>query len=143
MDHHEQLYDEEGNPVISTASNTIIINNQLSERYINKSLCGAGVVYKFCEVLDDILNISQAYEYIDLVALGEIADVMDRTTSETNYLMLEGLKNIKNPGLKVLLEAQSFSLKEKAKPPYIGLTPIDIAFYIAPLLNAITRVGTL
>lgn len=143
LDHHEQLYDEEGNPVISTASNTIIINNQLSERYTNKSLCGAGVVYKFCEVLDDILNISQAYEYIDLVALGEIADVMDRTTSETNYLMLEGLKNIKNPGLKVLLEAQSFSLKEKAKPPYIGLTPIDIAFYIAPLLNAITRVGTL
>ena len=111
--------------------------------YINKSLCGAGVVYKFCEVLDAKLGIKQAQNYMDLVALGEIADVMDRTTIETNYLMLEGLKHIKNEGFKTLLNEQSFSLKEKAIEPYIGLTPIDVAFYIAPLINAITRVGSL
>lgn len=143
LDHHEQLYDTNGNPVISTAPNTIIVNNQLSPHYENKSLCGAGVVYKFCEVLDEILGIHQAQEYMDLVALGEIADVMDRTTTETNYLMLEGLSNIQNKGFQTLLASQSYSLKEKATYPWYGLTPIDIAFYIAPLINAITRVGSM
>ena len=143
LDHHEQEYDKNGKPIISTIPNTIVVNNQLSPHYMNKSLCGAGVVYKFCEVLDDKLGIQQAYNYIDLAALGEIADVMDRTNSETNYIMMEGLKHIHNEGFKTLLEAQAYSLKEKAIMPYTGLTPIDIAFYIAPLINAITRVGTI
>lgn len=143
LDHHSQEYDKNGNPIISKFSNTIVVNNQLSVFYENKSLCGAGVAYKFCEVLDEKLGIEQAKQYIDLAALGEIADVMDRTDVETNYIMLEGLKNIKNKGFKTLVEAQSFSLKEKAIVPYPGLTPIDIAFYIAPLINAITRVGSL
>ena len=143
LDHHEQLYDEQGNPVISDLPNTIVVNNQLSPNYSNKSLCGAGVVYKFCEVLDEILGINQAHNYIDLAALGEIADVMDRTTTETNYIMLEGLRNVRNEGFRTLIEAQSFLLKEKAIFPYPNLSPIDIAFYIAPLINAITRVGTM
>lgn len=143
LDHHEQLYDTKGNPIISTFPNVTVVNNQLSPNYANKSLCGAGVVYKFCEVLDDKLGIKLAKNYIDLVALGEIADVMDRTNIETNYLMMEGLKNIHNEGFRTLIESQAFSLKDKAVSPYIGLTPIDIAFYIAPLINAITRVGTI
>ena len=143
LDHHEQLYDDNGNPVISDLPNTIVVNNQLSPNYVNKSLCGAGVVYKFCEVLDDKLGISLAHNYIDLAALGEIADVMDRTNIETNYIMIEGLKNIHNEGFRTLIESQAYSLKDKAVSPYNGLTPIDIAFYIAPLINAITRVGTI
>ena len=143
LDHHDQLYDEKGNPVVPNVPTAIVVNNQLSPEYYNKSLCGAGVVYKFCEVLDDKLGIDQAYNYIDLAALGEIADVMDRTNLETNYIMMEGLKHIQNEGFRTLIEAQSYSLKDKAVSPYVGLTPIDIAFYIAPLINAITRVGTL
>ena len=143
LDHHPQEYDDNGNPITSNSPNTIVINNQLSPNYQNKSLCGAGIVYKFCEVLDEILGINQASNYLDLAALGEIADVMDRTTIETNYIMLEGLKNIQNKGFKTLIESQAFSLKDKAVAPYNGLTPIDIAFYIGPLINAITRVGSL
>lgn len=143
LDHHSQEYDINGKPIISTSPNTIIVNNQLSSRYANKSLCGAGIIYKFCLVLDDILGIQQAHKYIDLAALGEIADVMDRTNIETNYIIMEGLQHIENKGFRTLLEAQSFSLKEKATYPFIGLTPIDVAFYIAPLINAITRVGTI
>ena len=143
LDHHEQLYDDNGQPVISKFPNTIIVNNQLSPKYMNKSLCGAGVVYKFCEVLDDTLGVELSHNYLDLVALGEIADVMDRTNVETNYLMLEGLSNITNKGFQTLLAAQSFSLKEKAVYPWPDLNPIDIAFYIAPLINAITRVGSI
>ena len=143
LDHHEALLDDNGNPIISNFSNTIVVNNQLSPKYKNKSLCGAGIVYKFCEVLDDILGVELSHNFLDLVALGEIADVMDRTTTETNYLMMAGLKNIKNKGFQTLIESQSFSLKDKAVYPYEGLTTIDIAFYIAPLINAITRVGTI
>ena len=143
LDHHEQQYDKKGKPIISTAKNTVIVNNQLSPAYKNKSLCGAGVVYKFCEVLDEILGIEQAENYLDLTALGEIADVMNRTNTETNYLMLEGLSCIRNEGFQTLIESQSYSLKDKAIYPYDGLTPIDVAFYIAPLINAITRVGSI
>lgn len=143
LDHHLQVYDSDGNPIISTEPRTIVVNNQLSPRYLNKSLCGAGVVYKFCEVLDSLIGINLAYDFIDLVALGEIADVMERTTSETNYIMVEGLKHIKNKGFQTLIESQSYSLKDKAIFPYKNLTPIDIAFYIAPLINSITRMGSM
>lgn len=143
LDHHDQLYDENGNPITSAASRTIVVNNQLSAKYTNKTLCGAGVVYKFCEVLDDILGIHQAQEFLDLAALGEIADVMDRTNIETNYIITEGLQCIENKGFRTLIEAQAFSLKEKAIWPYKNLNAIDIAFYIAPLINALMRVGTM
>ena len=143
LDHHDQLYDEHGAAVKSDVETAIVVNNQLSPKYDNKSLCGAGVVYKFCEILDELLGINQAHKYIDLAALGEIADVMDRTDVETNYIMLEGLKNIHNEGFRALIESQAYSLKDKAVSPYVGLTPIDVAFYIAPLINAITRVGTI
>lgn len=143
LDHHEIPKDDNGKEILPDSRYAIVVNNQLSPRYDNKSLCGAGVVYKFCQVLDSKLGIKQAQNYIDLAALGEIADVMDRTNIETNYIMMEGLKNIKNKGFRTLIEAQSFSLKDKAVYPYKNLTPIDIAFYIAPLINAITRVGTM
>lgn len=143
LDHHTTPQDDDGNDILPNSQYAIVVNNQISPNYENKSLCGAGIVYKFCEVLDEELGINQAYKYIDLAALGEIADVMDRTDIETNYIIMEGLKNIRNKGFQTLIEAQSYSLKDKAIYPYEGLTPIDIAFYIAPLINAITRVGTL
>ena len=62
-----------------TPSNAIIINNQLSPNYSNKSLCGAGVVYKFCEVLDDILGINLSKEFIDLDELIEKQEEKSRT----------------------------------------------------------------
>lgn len=124
-------------------SSAVVINNQQSKNYSNKYLCGAGVVYKFCEALDDYFGIKKAHDFIDLAALGEIADVMSKTNCETNYIMEEGLCNIKNGGIRALIEEQCFSLKDKARYPYNGLTTTDIAFYIAPLLNAIVRVGSL
>lgn len=139
LDHHSLPEDYD---MSKTPDNTIVVNNQLSENYSNKSLCGAGVTYKFCQVLDDLLGIDLANNFLDLAALGEIADVMSRATSETNYIMMEGLQGIQNKGFIKLLESQSFSLKDKATFPFLGLTPIDVAFYIAPLINAITRVGS-
>ena len=125
-----------------TPSTAIVINTQLSPSYSNKSLCGAGMTYKFCEVLDDILGINNAVSYLDLAALGEIADVMSRATSETNYIITQGLKNVKNQCFAALIESNEYSLKEKALYPYPDLNAIDIAFYIAPMINAIVRVGS-
>ena len=44
LDHHEK---EEDNPY------ALIVNNQMSNSYPNKCLCGAGVVYRFLQALDD------------------------------------------------------------------------------------------
>lgn len=143
LDHHEIPLDDQGNPIYPDITHAIVVNNQLSPHYNNKTLCGAGVAYKFCEVLDDILGIDQAKNYIDLTALGEIADVMDKTNTETNYIITEGLKHIQNKGIKTLIAEQAYSLKEHAEPPYNDLNSNDIAFYIAPLINAIVRVGTI
>lgn len=142
LDHHTVPQDDNGNDIFPNEEYAIVVNNQLSP-YKNKALCGAGVTYKFCEVLDDLLHINKAQQYIDLAALGEIADVMDKTNTETNYIIIEGLKNIRNEGFRTLIETQAYSLKEKAYYPYEGLTSTDIAFYIAPLINAIVRVGSM
>ena len=142
IDHHTVPQDSEGNDILPNEEYAIVVNNQISS-YKNKTLCGVGVTYKFCEELDRMLHINKAQYYMDLVALGEIADVMDKTNTETNYLITEGLKHINNQGFKTLLETQSYSLKERSIYPYIGLTSTDIAFYIAPLINAIVRVGTM
>lgn len=143
LDHHTIPKDDDGNDILPDPKYAIVVNNQLSPNYTNKTLCGAGVVYKFCEVLDNELGIQQAENYLDLTALGEIADVMDRTDAETNYIMIHGLENVNNKGFKTLLNAQSYSLKSHGEPPYTGLNPIDIAWYIAPLINALTRVGSI
>lgn len=111
-----------------------IINNQTCD-YPNKSLSGVGVVFKFCQFLDELMNTVHAYSLLDLVALGEIADVMDLRNFETIHLIRKGLKQIRNPFISEMVA------KNKAK---LGdnLTPIGIAFYVAPYVNAVTRVGT-
>ena len=61
LDHHEaEKYSEDA----------IVINNQLSKNYPNKSLSGVGVVYKFLQYCDSQLNLNGADDYLDLVAVG-------------------------------------------------------------------------
>ena len=48
-----------------------VINNQLCD-YPTKSLSGAGMVYKFCSYIDQIMGIHYADELLDLAALGII-----------------------------------------------------------------------
>lgn len=115
----------------------IIVNNQKSERYINKELTGVGVVYQFLRVLDDVLGVFYADTYLDLVAVGIISDMGHVTTKENRYLIDKGLKSIKNDGLKAMIEKQTYSIGD-----INNLTPTNIAFYIAPLINALIRVGT-
>ena len=125
LDHHDA---EE------VSENAIIINNQLSD-YPNKTLSGVGVVYKFCSKIDELMKIKEADTILDLVSLGMIADMMDMRTFETKHLIQKGLTRIENPFFRALVERQAYSIGET-------VTPIGVAFYIAPLINATIRVGT-
>lgn len=120
----------------SQSKNMIIINNQSSQKYRNKNLSGAGVAYQFCRGLDEELNLNYSKDYIDLAALGGIADMMSGLEIENQFLWRKGLSNIKNYFFQTLIKKQSFSMGNK-------ITPINVAFYIVPLINALIRVGTL
>ena len=112
----------------------VIVNNQLSKRYINKNLCGAGVTWQFCRFCDEILETNFADEFIDLAALGIVSDMMSMIELENRYIVHTGFANIKNYFFKALCEKQSFSMGGK-------VTPITVAFYITPLINAMIRAG--
>lgn len=133
LDHHITEY---GNDY---PTNAIVVNNQSSSNYANKHLCGAGVVYKFLQVLDRYFDVDYSTHYIDLCALGNIADMMSPANPETRYYTTEGLKHIHNGGFKALLNAQAYSLY-RGSP---DLNYIKIAFYIAPIINAVIRIGTM
>ena len=125
IDHHE---------ADKISENAVIINNQLCD-YPTKSLSGVGMVYKFCSYMDELLNVDYADDYLDLVALGMVADMMDLRDYETRHLITRGLENIRNPYFKGMVDKQAYSLKD-------GISPIGVAFYIAPYVNATIRMGT-
>ena len=110
-----------------------VVNNQMCN-YPTKSLCGAGVVYKFCQYIDSLLGTNYSDDILDLVALGLIGDVMDIRDFETKRLIDKGLTHPQNPFFTTMIEKQAFSLKGE-------LTPIGIAFYIIPFINAVVRMG--
>ena len=120
---------------IQNCEPAIVINNQLGA-YPNQTLSGVGVVYKFCQYIDKCLTINAADNFLDLVAVGCVADLMPLTDYETLYYIREGLKNIKNPFIKAMVSEQSYSISKHG-----GLDPYAVGFYIAPFINATIRVG--
>ena len=128
LDHH--ITDEE------ISSNAIIINNQLSQNYKNKELTGAGITWQFCRFCDNYFNVNFSKDLIDLAAWGIIGDMGSLLEIENRYIIKNGLENINNYFFKVLIEKQSYSMGGE-------ITPITVAFYIVPLINAMIRVGTM
>ena len=126
LDHHEA---EVENPY------AYIVNNQCSNNYPNKNLCGAGVVYKFLQAVDEEMWNDCADDYFDLVALANISDNMDIRESETKYLISKGLELITNTFFEKMIDAQSYYFPDE-------ITIIGIQFYITPLINALIRLGS-
>ena len=114
-----------------------VVNNQLCD-YPTKSLSGVGVVYKLCQFIDSLLPADQqkADQFLDIVAIGLVGDMMDLRDFETHYLVQTGLSQIQNPFIKGMAEKNHYQLGDHP-------TPIGVAFYIVPLINSITRVGTM
>lgn len=128
LDHH--LVDEE------IGKNVVLINNQSSDRYLNKGLSGGGVVWQFCRAFDDIKGFNYSSNYIDLAAMSIISDMMSLKEIENQAIIHEGLKKINNFFFSSLIDKQSFSMNGK-------VNPTTIAFYIVPLINAMVRMGTM
>ena len=138
LDHHlaEKISDD-----------AIIINNQLSN-YPNKELSGVGVVWQFCRFIDMVLEKDYANDFLDLVALGNCADMMSLRSMETRYLITKGFKrqNIKNPFIDYMIDKNSFPLSKAdyvSSDDQMACTSIGAAFFIVPFVNAITRSGTI
>lgn len=125
IDHHEADHISE---------HACIINNQLCD-YPTKSLSGVAMVWKFCCYIDMLLKTDHAQKFLDLVALGLVADMMDVRDFETRRLIDKGLQQIRNPYFRGAIDKDQFHFTNE-------ITPIGVAFYIAPLINATTRVGT-
>ena len=103
--------------------------------YPFKDLAGAGVAFKLCQALWQKRNGKTLPGYVELCALGTIADLVP-LRGENRILVKEGLKRMKkglNTGVQALLTSS-------------GLTPDTItagriAFTAAPRLNAAGRIS--
>lgn len=128
MDHHDTKERGDGQRVI-------VVNNQQSDGYRNKALSGVGVTWQVCRLMDEKLPFCCADQYLDLVALGLIADVMDMRSPETRFLVLEGMKpeNVRVP--LTTMAPEIFRDYEKMTQHFVGWT-------LGPAINAITRIGT-
>lgn len=120
--------------------NVIVVNNQASPNFSNKAMSGAGIVLMFVKAYEEkygILNAGYLWErYLDLAAVGIIADVMDTRTPGNNYIIRYGLSHIRNHVLQEILKSRAYSISDIAHP-----TKTDISFYVAPLINGLIRSG--
>lgn len=126
LDHHT---------VTEPTDYSLVINNQVGN-YPNKTLCGAAVTLKFCEYLDQLMGTNYAIDFYDLAACAEISDVMALDNYETAQIVKKGLNNIHNSFVNELINKNSYKLGDK-------ITPTNIGFYVAPYVNAVTRIGSL
>lgn len=128
LDHHEAP---------KWSDDAIVLNNQLSA-YPNKFLSGVGIVWQWTRYIDSLIDSSRAEYYLDLVALGDMADMESMLALETKHLINKGFReeNVHNPFISYMADKNSYSLGGK-------LTPMGVAFYIAPYVNAIVRSGTM
>lgn len=88
--------------------------------------------------MDNICGTAYADNYLDIVATGLVGDMMDIRDFETHYLIQQGLQrsSLRNPFIKGMADKNAYQLGRG------DLSPIGVAFYIVPLVNAITRMGT-
>jgi single-stranded-DNA-specific exonuclease len=111
--------------------------------YPEKNLCGAGVAFKLAQALLTTLpwpvdrQRRVAESLLKLVAIATVADVVP-LTGENRVIVkhgLAGLGDVRNPGLRALLEVAGFTG---------GVAPSSrqVAFQIAPRLNAAGRMDT-
>ena len=94
-------------------------------------LSGVGVAFKVAWALTDEFPVEQ----LDLVAIGEIADVVN-VTGENHALITYGIQQLRQgmrPGLAALMKVAGINLA--------NLTDQDIGFGIAPRLNALGRIA--
>ena len=122
--------------------------------YPFKELAGVGVVFKLvcaCEIMrDPEADAASCIErvvsdYVDLVAMGTVADVMP-LIGENRYIVKRGLEAINDTeriGLAALIEAATKpALTDKVPPKKRKINSGFISFSLAPRINAAGRIST-
>ena len=135
LDHHEvNNYEDTG---------AILVNNQFSRDFRNKNLSGVGIVYMFIKAMDEDFFYAQPIhrDYLDLTAIGIVADAMNMTSLGNNYIAHYGLNNIRNPFIKELINQARSGFYSSFKNPERP-TKTEVAFYIAPVINGVIRSGS-
>ncbi|NQU74537.1 MAG: single-stranded-DNA-specific exonuclease RecJ [Candidatus Omnitrophica bacterium] len=103
--------------------------------YPFKELSGVGLAYKLiCAISDDTQHNSE--EFLDLVALGTVADVVSQT-GENRILTKLGLGKLSispRVGLKALMDAAGLSRKD--------IQAEHISFILGPRINVAGRIGS-
>lgn len=113
-------------------------------------LAGVGVVFKLLCAIEKLRTGKDMYsaaktiseKYIDLVAIGTVADVMP-LTDENRLIVSEGLRRIEHsdrPGLCALMDAALSESKKASSPRKI--TSGYISFTLAPRINAAGRISS-
>lgn len=112
--------------------------HRTDSRYPFAELSGAGVVFKLCEGLTGDLGLEKSHYYrafLDLAALGTIADVMP-LVGENRIIAKHGLLHLaqtKKLGLKAMMQ-------EAKIDPGTVLGGYHVGFLLGPRLNAAGRV---
>lgn len=110
--------------------------------YLNRGLAGVGVAFKLAQALLDAVPTPKGEDVVfldgllKLVAIGTIADMMP-LNGENALLVrrgIEALRGANGPGLAALLKAARIE-------PGAVVRAQDIAFGVAPRLNAVGRMG--
>ena len=135
IDHH---------PCKELSSYAITVNNQYDNKYTN--LSGAGMAYLVCKALDMECWEDNANNYLDLVAIGLIADDMVTIDPIVQYFIRKGLSKIKSPIIQALIDKQELIQALIGKQEFNlkgNLNPIAVSFNIAPMINSVFRIGTI
>ncbi len=101
-----------------------------------KELAGVGVAFKLVCALEDGDPAMLTEEFLDIVALGTVADIVPLTGENRTLvaLGLHALKNTSRPGLVELCKCVGLSDK--------NVNSSTVAFSLAPKINAAGRMGS-
>ncbi len=106
-----------------------------------KYLCGAGVVLKLIAALDGGDYDTALEQFGDLAAIGTVADIVS-LTGENRYIVENGLVLIRNTERCGLVELMKAAGLTDENGECRVLTSENIAFAIAPRINASGRFGS-
>jgi single-stranded-DNA-specific exonuclease len=134
-DHH--LPETELPPAVA-----VINPNRVDCDYPNPNLCGAGVAFKLAHAILMGLGwpaaklVRVVESFLKLVAIATVADIVP-LMGENRVIVkhgLDGLRDVRNPGLRALLKAAGFA----DRVPDAG----EVGFRIAPAINASGRMDS-
>jgi len=101
-----------------------------ANNYPNPALSGAGVVFKFCQYIDEVTWNDYSEEFWDLAAAGIIADMCDvsEQSAENRYICYQGFNHQRNLAISKINGSYGFDSKA-------------VSFGLAPLANAACRMS--